>query len=294
MINYIIPGLYEHFEFNKAFIKYLKIHPEKQIENTKINAVYGNFQFCIWDGGRVFPQYHQATIEQINNIFSYFTDEGIVSRLVFTNSQLTEQDYFDRYCNLVLTIGQDYNVEIVVADDNLREYIHSKYPSYQFISSTTKCITNFDKLKEEINNPNYKMVCLDYNLNHNKKILDFTPEEKEKTEFLCNAICKPGCPYRKEHYKLNSLFGLTYGQAYAMSDCSIKENSVSSVQKNSPNNISLKEIQDVYEPNGFKYFKLEGRTFNNLENLNNYANYFIKPEHYQEFIVDFDKFYCKV
>ena len=52
-----------------------------------------------------------------------------------------------------------------------------------------------------------------------------------------------------------------------MSDCSIKENSVSSVQKNSPNNISLKEIQDVYEPNGFKYFKLEGRTFNNLENL---------------------------
>ena len=79
-----------------------------------------------------------------------------------------------------------------------------------------------------------------------------------------------------------------------MSDCSIKENSVSSVQKNSPNNISLKEIQDIYEPNGFKYFKLEGRTFNNLENLNNYANYFIKPEHYQEFIVDFDKFYCKV
>lgn len=79
-----------------------------------------------------------------------------------------------------------------------------------------------------------------------------------------------------------------------MSDCSIKENSVSSVQKNSPNNISLKEIQNIYEPNGFKYFKLEGRTFNNLENLNNYANYFIKPEYYQEFIVDFDKFYCKV
>ena len=60
-----------------------------------------------------------------------------------------------------------------------------------------------------------------------------------------------------------------------MSDCSIKENSVSSVQKNSPNNISLKEIQDVYEPNGFKYFKLEGRTWTDYTLLLTIAKYII-------------------
>ena len=184
MINYIIPGLYEHFNLNKAFIAYLKNNPKEQIEDTKINAVFGNFQFCIWDGGRIFDEYKQTTIEEIDKIFSYYTNENIVSRLIFTNNQLKEEDYYDRFCNLILTIGQDYNVEIVVADDNLREYIQNKYPNYQFISSTTKCITNFDLLKKEINDPNYKMVCLDYNLNHNKKLLNFSLEEKEKTEFL--------------------------------------------------------------------------------------------------------------
>ena len=43
MINYIIPGLYEHFDLNKAFIEYLKDNPKEQIEDTKINAVFGNF-----------------------------------------------------------------------------------------------------------------------------------------------------------------------------------------------------------------------------------------------------------
>lgn len=294
MINYIIPGLYEHFEFNKAFIRYLKDNPKEQIENTTINAVFGNFQFCIWDGGRIFGEYKQNTLEEIDDIFSYYTNQGITSRLIFTNNQLKEQDYYDRFCNLILTIGQDYNVEIVVADDNLREYIHTKYPSYQFISSTTKCITNFDKLKEEINNPNYKMVCLDYNLNHSKKLLDFSPEEKEKTEFLCNAICPPACPYRKEHYKLNSLFGLTYGMFYAMQNCSIKYNTLEPEQINSPNNITLEQIQNFYEPNEFKYFKLEGRTLSPLETLCNYANYFIKPEYRQSFLIKFNSFYYKI
>ena len=40
--------------------------------------------------------------------------------------------------------------------------------------------------------------------------------EKQKTEFLVNPICMPGCPQRKEHYRLNSLFSLTYGQRYSM------------------------------------------------------------------------------
>ncbi|MGN1342698.1 MAG: hypothetical protein ACI4VL_05760 [Bacilli bacterium] len=49
--------------------------------------------------------------------------------------------------------------------------------------------------KNEINNQNYKFICLDYNLNHNWTFLDsLNPEEKEKTEFLINPICGPGCP----------------------------------------------------------------------------------------------------
>ena len=86
------------------------------------------------------------------------------------------------------------------------------------------------------------MVCLDYNLNHNKKLLNFSLEEKEKTEFLCNAICPPACPYRKEHYKLNSFFSLTYGIPYNIQNCSIKYNTVEFEQINSSNYITLEQI----------------------------------------------------
>ena len=47
----------------------------------------------------------------------------------------------------------------------------------------------------DLNNENYIFTCLDYNLNHNWKFLDaLTTIEKQKTEFLVNPICMPGCP----------------------------------------------------------------------------------------------------
>lgn len=294
MINYILPGLYEHFRFNKAFLEYLNNHQEQQEINTTIHAVYGNFQFCIWDGGRIFQDYKQATLEDIKDIFSFYTDHGIISRLIFTNNQLKSTDYYDRFCNLILTIGQDYNVEIVLADEKLMEYIKTNYPNYKFISSTTKCITNFDTLRQEINNPNYKMVCLDYNLNKHKELINFTPEEKEKTEFLCNAICPPGCTNRKNHYRLNSLFSLSGGSYYSMCYCPITNNTVSKQQIESKNNITLQQIKDFYVPNGFSYFKLEGRTLGYIENLCNYINYLIKPEYKQECMVKFNDNYFKL
>ena len=47
-------------------------------------------------------------------------------------------------------------------------------------------------------------------------------------------------------------------------------------------NISLKEIQDVYEPNGFKYFKLEGRTAHPLDWIEIILYYLIKEEYKEE------------
>ena len=45
MINYIIPGLYEHFNLNKAFIEYLKNNPKEmqkwdaqKVQNKVVNV----------------------------------------------------------------------------------------------------------------------------------------------------------------------------------------------------------------------------------------------------------------
>jgi hypothetical protein len=67
-IGFAIPGLYENFKINKIFIDFKKNYPECFYEDIKIDAVFGNFQFCIWDGGRIFDKYVHATIEQVKEI----------------------------------------------------------------------------------------------------------------------------------------------------------------------------------------------------------------------------------
>lgn len=164
------------------------------------------------------------------------------------------------------------------------DYIKINYPNLSCISSTTKCL-NKTQFLDELHNDNFIEVCLDYNLNHNWEILNnLNPKEKDKCEFLCNAICPPGCPTRKRHYALNSLYNLSFGKSYDIPYCGIKAHSLSPECKKYSNNITYEEIVNKYEPNGFSHFKLEGRTFSNLEQVLIYSDYMVKPEYKDLFI----------
>lgn len=282
-IKFIIPNLYENYEQNIKFLTYFKEHPECFYDNIEIEAVYGNFQFCIWDGGRIFNSYRQSTKEEIISITDRYNELGITTRLVFTNTELKEKDYYNRFCNKILNICADKNTDIVINNEGLKNYIHNIYPSYNFISSTTKCLNEQD-LKEELNK-DYKMVCLDYNLNKNKTMLESLDEnQRNKCEFLVNAICNPACPFRKNHYRLNSIFYLNYGKEYKMDGCNIVYGILHPTMINSKNNLTIEEIKNYYIPNHFNHFKLEGRSLSWTENLCNYIRYMVKPE-YQLYVI---------
>lgn len=216
MINFALPGLWENSDLNQFVINFFKQYPEAKKENVNINAVYGNFPYCIWDGGRIFSSSYYASLEQIVNIKNFLAENNIALRLIFTNPVVEKVHHTDRFCNLVSTVCEDEKNEIVINNPELEDYLRNKYPKYSFISSTTKC-NNWQNSLAEIKSGKYKFVCLDYNNNHKKDLLNL--EEKNKVEFLCNAICPPGCPARKEHYKLNGLYYLNYLKNYAMPEC---------------------------------------------------------------------------
>ena len=285
MVKYIIPGFYEHADINLKLIDLMKTNPEIFNDNTEIHASYGNFQHCIFDGGRIFPDLSQASKEVIDNIILDYNKRGIKVRYVFTNNQLKETDYYDRFANIILEEGNNGMNEIVIADSGLENYIREHYNNYNFISSTTKCLTNPQDLKKELGKDNYYMVCLDYNLNHNKKLLEsLSSEEKNKCEFLVNAICVSGCPNRKEHYRLNSISNLQYGRKYQMEECNIRYNGIHPKILSQPNNITVNEIYNYYEPLGFSYFKIEGRTWSDMDLILTYANFMVKPDQQLYFI----------
>lgn len=286
MINFNLPGMYETYQLNKLTIEQFNKQPEIFNKNIAIHACYGNFQFCSWEGGRTFTTFktHQALKKDIEEIFNFYNSYNIAVRLVFTNQLLTEENYNSRFENLILAIGNNGLNEIVINNEGLEEYIRNKYNNYNFISSTTKRITNLEQSLNEIKKSQYKFICLDYDLNSNIDFLKQIPSNlKNKIELLCNAICISNCPNRINHYKINSEYALSYGKPYALNCKAIKS-------VNSPeviaykNTITLNNIYNLYYPLGIEQYKLEGRSLNYIDNICTYARYLLLPEHQYDFI----------
>lgn len=279
--------MYEHYNILIPLCSLIQTHPEFFYDNIEVGAVFGNFQFCCWDGGRVFSteRYRHATREEIEKLKHIYNKElNIPMRLIFTTA-LENPDICDsQFDNFVSYLCEDEMNEIVIVSKVLEDYLRKNYPKYSFISSTTKCLTSPEEAKNEIIDKNYKMICLDYNLNKNKKFLATIPaDDRKKVEFLINAICPPGCPSRKKHYKLNSLFNYTYGKHYSTGECGIKRNTL--YPNNYKNNFTMDEIIE-YNKQGFEYFKIEGRTFDTLTLTLELVKFLVKPE-YQFYIAEF-------
>lgn len=280
MKHFILPNMYENYELNWRLLDIMRDFPEAFQEDTDVYACYGNFQFCVWDGGRTFSNYNnQASQERIKEVLDGYKNRGIKIRFIFTNPVLEEKHFTDHYCNFILQMAQDYDIELVVNSLHLKGYIEKKYPNYKFVSSTTKCITDFSRLKGELSDESYEMVCLDYNLNNSEQIFKLPPEAIAKAELLCNAICGPACPYRKEHYRLNGICSLQCGKRYPIEGCLIQQNTLHPITCGYNTHISPQDINEKFAPAGFQYFKLEGRTLSASENALNYAKYLAKPEY---------------
>ncbi len=291
-IGFAIPGLYENFQVNKILIELKQNRSECFYEDINIDAVYGNFQFCIWDGGRIFPAYYHATLEDIQDIqYFYNIQNNIPMRFIYTNTQIKEEHLYDRFCNLITKLCENDLNEIVVNSPILEEYLRTNYPKYKFISSTTKCLRNKDDANQELNKEYYR-VCLDYNLNYNLDFLKtLTDKQKEKTEFLVNPICGANCQNRKKHYDLNSFYSLNYGKYFNLDFCNILGDTLYPFEKHQRNELLLNDILTTYKNLGFYNYKIEGRSFSPLQHLCVCSKYLIKPE-YQLFFINtvFEKF----
>lgn len=287
MIKFALPGMYENYEVLIPLISLMKTRPQYFRPNVDIAAVFGNFQFCSWDGGRIFrpSQYKHASSEVVQLLKKIYNDElDVPIRFVYTSALTDKSICSSHFDNLVTCLCEDEKNEIVVAGNMLEEYLRENFPKYSFISSTTKCIISPEDSIAEICNDKYKMTCIDYNLNKNKKFLSqIQPKDRNKVEFLINAICPPGCPVRKKHYMQNSLFNATYGEAYSTGECNINKDEL--FPSHYYNNFTWEEIEE-YNDEGFEYFKIEGRTFTKSSLILTLVQWLVKPE-YQMYVVNF-------
>ena len=208
---------------------------------------------------------------------------GISARLTFSNSLLREDYLADKKCNDLCALFEkngDAPSGVIIHSDLLLDYIKAKYPGFYFVSSTTKVLTNFALFEQELNRDDFRYVVPDFRLNKQfAKLNALMPAQKQKVEFLCNECCWFGCPDRKicyENVSQKSL-GETQEDHVCASPNAQRGYRFSDAMKN-PGFIGIEDIQNLYAPQGFRHFKIEGRSLGSAIILEFLLYYMTKPE----------------
>jgi len=230
-------------------------YPEKFRKGYKIASVYGTFPGAIWNGGRAV--FGMTGKEDIEKIIRAYNSRKVAVRFTWTNSLLEEKHLSDTYCNLIMRLASNGMNQVLVNKGVLEDYIRKEYPKFKIISSTTKRILDKDSLLNELSK-NYYLIVLDYDLNHDEKILSMLEPYADKIEIMVNEICVPGCKKRLEHYRNQSQAQLEFDTTLPFRCPHDTKNRGFSECKKRPAFISNEEIEDYIE-RGFVNFKIVGR-----------------------------------
>ncbi len=277
-VYYHLPGLFEFYELYKAFLPLFREHREFFYEWCEIGSIYGAPSDCLWGGGRV--GFGDADPEAVAALTKEY---GISARLTFSNSLLKEEHLADKKCNALCALFEKNGAApsgVIVHSDLLLDYIKAKYPGFYFVSSTTKVLTDFVQFEGELKRDEFSYVVPDFRLNKQfAKLNALTSAEKQKVEFLCNECCWFGCQDRKKCYENVSQKNLGESQEdhVCASPNAERGYRFSDAMKN-PGYIGINDIQNMYAPQGFRHFKIEGRSLGSAVILEFLLYYMTKPE----------------
>ena len=276
---YHLPGLFEFHELYRAFLPLFRRHRDWFYDWAAIGSIYGAPAGCRWDGGR--SGFGEADPAEAAALVREY---GISARLTFSNSLLREEDLSDARCNRLCALFEHNGpvpAGVILHSDRLLEYLQDHYPGFYFVSSTTKVLTEFRQLREELERPAFRFVVPDFRLNKAwGELLALPGELKQKAEFLCNENCWFGCPDRKACYENVSRknLGEDCADHVCLSPDAQRGYRFSDAMEN-PGFIGIREIQEDYLPGGFSHFKIEGRSLGSAVVLEFLLYYLTRPEY---------------
>ena len=273
-----LPGLFEFYELYRLFLPLFRTHREYFYDWCEIASLYGAPSDCIWGGGRV-----GLGTQDAQDVLAMTREYGIRAHLTFSNSLLRAEHLSDRKCNALcrlLSEAEPPKNGVIVHSELLLRYLMKTYPRLDFISSTTKVLTDFSQLRQELERSEFRYVVPDFRLNHAfDQLRTLPPALKDKTELLCNECCWFGCKERKACYEAVSRKNLGEEVEHRCAAPDAAGGYRFSKAMENPGFIGVQDIQNVYLPLGFSNFKIEGRGLGSALILEFLLYYLTKPEY---------------
>lgn len=278
MIHYYIPDFFYHYHVNLKLLELMRDEPQMFYDDFKIGAVFGNFPNCIWNGGSTKHGRHVDAYE-MQYIALQYRRHGVPLRLTMTNPVVENTDIHDRYANYILQNLNDGVNQVLVANSVLEKYIRTTYPEYPIVRSILAAEHVFYDDSEK-----YFMTVL---RKHKNNDLNFLNEikNKDKIEILINETCDEDCPRAYTHY-----LDFSKKQRYLdnfddsiVLQCTCDRTYNMMKFYNSELCLTREKIKEIYEPMGFKHFKISGRGSHGGIVLY-YAHYMVRPEYRDDFL----------
>jgi len=272
-----LPGICYFGMINHVLFDAMRKHPEMFRDGYKVGSVYGTFPSAIWNGGRNFLS-GISTEKEVENIIKSYNAFKIPVRFTWTNVLLEEQHLSDEYCNMIMRVGDNGLNQVLVNSPILEEYIRRNYPKYKVISSTTKRILSVDRLMDEMAK-DYALVVLDYDFNHDEKVIEKLKPCADRVEILVNETCQPHCPLRVSHYREISKAQLEHNTKiqFPCSDPAPDKRTFKGCMKR-PSFMSNTDVEE-YAKKGYKNFKIVGRGEGAAFYIDSLIYYLVKDEH---------------
>ena len=271
-----LPGLFEAYAFYRVFLPLFFEHREYFYDWCAIGSIYGAPAGCIWGGGRI-----SCGGAAAREVLALLREYGISGRLTFSNSLLRAEHLADPQCNALCDqFAKSGSVPngVIVHSDLLADYLRQRWPELYLVSSTTKVLTDFAQLQQELEKPQFRYVVPDFRLNPAlEQLRTLPPEQKAKVEFLCNECCWFGCRERRACYEAVSRKNLGEPAEHICTAPGASAGYRFSSAMENPGFLSVGAIRNVYLPMGFSNFKLEGRGLGSAMLLEFLLYYLTKP-----------------
>lgn len=276
--QYHLPGLFEFYELYRVFLPLYCTHRDWFYPWCDIASLYGAPADCLWGGGRV-----GGGDVRPRDALALAQEYGISARLTFSNSLLQPEHLSDPPCNKLCRLFAACDTPqsgVIVHSELLLDYLKRTYPSFYFVSSTTKVLTEFSQLAQETAREDFRYVVPDFRLNKAFDRLATLPQDqRDKLEFLCNECCWFGCTERRRCYEAVSRKNLGEVCEHRCTAPGAQEGYRFSKAMENPGFIGTADIRERYLPLGFSNFKLEGRGLGSALVLEFLLYYLTRPEY---------------
>ena len=248
MINYTLPDFTVNLGLNLFFVRLLRERPEMAREGVAVTSLYGCFPGCVMNGGRTYLR-ERTSPAAMERTFAIMAEYGLVPRLTFTNSLVSEETLADPYFNDICLAAARFGGEAIVYDDAAGAYLRENY-GMPLVLSTTREVADaatFNGLARS-----FDWIVLSYNAHKDPAVLGALAAPEKQDGVLRPFPCKSGRPDFFDH------------------------------APNHPVQFTAEEVADTSARFGISAFKIVGRGVAFATVVEALTYYLIRPECHEE------------